>query len=328
MGLWLDFALLAVNARLYPGTREGKSWGAGHPPQENNTNIMIVAYDIGGTRIRAARVAGAEVMPLGEVPTPTTDFPAFIAAIGRFAEGAGGIALSVAGIVDPASQRLKVANIPCADGRALGPELEAALGLPVKVLNDADCFALAEAHHGAGRGHRNVFGIILGTGVGGGLVIDGRVVQGAGGFAGEWGHGPVLSGHLALPCGCGQVGCLDTIGGARGIERLHRLLGQGAASSEEIVDGWRRGDPVASATVSVWIERMAGPLAMVLNVVGASAVPAGGGLSRAVDLVAALDAAVRTRVLRPTAEALVRPAECSGEPGLIGAAAAFRDQNA
>lgn len=284
---------------------------------------MIVAYDIGGTRIRAARVAGAEVVPLGEVPTPVTDFAAFVSGIGRFAEGASGIALSVAGIVDPASQRIKVANIPCADGRALGPELAAALGLPVKVLNDADCFALAEAHHGAGRGHRNVFGIILGTGVGGGLVIDGRVVQGAGGFAGEWGHGPVLTGDLALPCGCGQVGCLDTIGGARGIERLHRLLGHGEAGSEEIVAGWRQGDAAATSTVEVWTDRMAGPLAMVLNVVGASAVPAGGGLSRAVDLIASLDRAVRARVLRPTGTALIRPAECPGEPGLIGAAAAF-----
>lgn len=287
---------------------------------------MIVAYDIGGTRIRAARVAGADVVPLGEVPTPAADFAAFIAAVGGFAAGASGIALSVAGIVDPASQRIKVANIPCADGRALGPELEAALGLPVKVLNDADCFALAEAHHGAGRGHRNVFGIILGTGVGGGLVIDGRVVQGAGGFAGEWGHGPVLAGDLALPCGCGQVGCLDTIGGARGIERLHRVLGHGAAGSEEIVDGWRRGEAAASATVAVWTERMAGPLAMVLNVVGASVVPAGGGLARAADLIAHLDRAVRARVLRPTGAALLRPAECPGEPGLIGAAAAFEGE--
>jgi len=284
---------------------------------------MIVAYDIGGTRIRAARVVGAEVTPLGEAPTPTADFAEFVEAVGRFATGATGIALSVAGVVDPATGRIKVANIPCADGRALGPDLEAALGLPVKVLNDADCFALAEAHHGAGRGHRNVFGIILGTGVGGGLVIDGRVVTGAGGFAGEWGHGPVLTGDLALPCGCGQTGCLDTIGGARGIERLHRLRGHGEAGSEAIVEGWRRGEAAASDTVSVWTERMAGPLAMVLNVVGASVVPAGGGLARAADLVAALDRAVRVRVLRPSAEPLVRPAECPGEPGLIGAAAAF-----
>lgn len=284
---------------------------------------MIVAYDIGGTRIRAARVAGADVVPLGEVATPVGDFAAFTAAVAGFAAGASGLALSVAGVVDPDSQRIKVANIACADGRALGPDLEAALGLPVKVLNDADCFALAEARHGAGRGHRSVFGIILGTGVGGGLVIDGRVVQGAGGFAGEWGHGPVLTGDLALPCGCGQSGCLDTIGGARGIERLHGLLGHGLAGSEEIVAGWRRGEAAACDTVAVWTERMAGPLAMVLNVVGASVVPAGGGLSRAADLIAHLDRAVRARVLRPTGAALLRPAECAGEPGLIGAAAAF-----
>lgn len=287
---------------------------------------MIVAYDIGGTRIRAARVAGTEVQPLGEVPTPAQDFAAFVAAVGGFASGATGLALSVAGVVDPETGRIKVANIPGADGRALGPELEAALGLPVRVLNDADCFALAEAHHGAGRGHRNVFGIILGTGVGGGLVIDGQVVTGAGGFAGEWGHGPVLTGDLALPCGCGQKGCLDTIGGARGIERLHRLNTGEDLTSEAIVAGWRAGSGPESATVALWAERLSGPLAMVLNVVGASSVPVGGGLSRAPDLIAFLDAAVRSRVLRPSAGALLRVAECPGEPGLIGAAAAFAGQ--
>jgi N-acetylglucosamine kinase len=103
-----------------------------------------------------------------------------------------GIAISIAGVVDPVSGRGTVANIPCIDGIALGPALEGRLGLPVLVLNDADCFAMAEAQAGAGRGHASVFGIILGTGVGGGLVIDGRLVSGAGGFAGEWGHGPVI----------------------------------------------------------------------------------------------------------------------------------------
>lgn len=140
---------------------------------------MILAFDIGGSRIRAAVWDGA-LRPLGEVATPLGDAAAFTAAIaGLVARGVTGIAISIAGVVDPATGVGKVANIPAIDGLALGPQLQAATGLPVLVLNDADCFALAEAGHGAGRGHRSVFGVILGSGVGGGLVIEGRVVTGA-----------------------------------------------------------------------------------------------------------------------------------------------------
>jgi N-acetylglucosamine kinase len=203
-------------------------------------------------------------------------------------------------------------------------ELSAALGLPVWVFNDADCFALAEARQGAGRGHRNVFGIILGTGVGGGLVLDGRIVTGAGGYAGEWGHGPVVNGALVpwFACGCGLSGCLDTVGGARGIERLHQHLHGEAADSVRVLERWQAGDAAAERTVEVWAEVVSGPLAMVLNVVGASVGPVGGGLANVPALIARLDAAVRARVLRVDAGPLLRVAELRVEPGLVGAALA------
>jgi N-acetylglucosamine kinase len=227
-------------------------------------------------------------------------------------------------VVDPLTGRMRVANIPCLDGRAAAADLEGVLHRPVRILNDADCFALAEATLGAGRGHRCVFGVILGTGVGGGLVMDGRIVTGAGGFAGEWGHGPVLNAARVpwFPCGCGQSGCVDTIGGARGIERLHRFLTGQSHPSQAIVAAWRAGDAAATETVAVWAELVSGPLAMVLNVTGSSVVPVGGGLSNAPDLVAVLDRATRARVLRSSDRPLLVPAELSVEPGLIGASLA------
>lgn len=164
----------------------------------------------------------------GRRPTPRDDFAAFVETlrgiIAETGEQPNGIALSIAGVVDPDTQRLICANIPCIHERTLGADLEAELGLPVLIANDADCFAMAEAGLGAGRGHRIVFGAILGTGVGGGLVADGRLVNEAGGFAGEWGHGPIIASAagdppVAIPayaCGCGQKGCVDTVGGARG----------------------------------------------------------------------------------------------------------------
>lgn len=277
---------------------------------------MILAFDIGGSRIKAAR--GGVV--LGEVATPLHNAQAFVAALHAFLRGdEAGVAISIAGVVDPDSGRITVANIPCMNGRALAAELQAALGLPVLVLNDADCFALAEVAVGAARGHRNVFALILGSGVGGGLVIDGRVVQGAGGYAGEWGHGPVIR-DPAFACGCGQVGCLDTVGSARGIERLHQHLTGEVIGSVEVIRRWRAGEP--SPAVNLWVDLVSGQLAMVLNVVGASIVPVGGGLANDRALIAALDRAVRARILRRVDQPLVVAAKAGIDAGLIGAAAA------
>ena len=287
---------------------------------------MLAVFDIGGTRIRGARsVAPGVVAHVTEAPTPTTDFAGFCAVLRGMAEGAEGVAISIAGCIDPATGAMKIANIPCLDGRMVATDLKAALALPVWIGNDADCFALAEAGSGAGRGQRTVFGVILGTGVGGGLVIDGRLVTGAGGFAGEWGHGPVQDRQPLgrevprLACGCGQVGCLDAIGSARGIERLHAHLHGRNLRAEAIVADWQAEDAEACETVAVWLEVMAGPLAMVLNVVGATVVPVGGGLGQALPLVAALDAAVAERRLWRAPHPVVVPAQLGAEPGLIGA---------
>ncbi|RYE69127.1 MAG: ROK family protein, partial [Oxalobacteraceae bacterium] len=127
---------------------------------------MITSFDIGGTAIKSAvatadgRIGGAQ-----RVPTPTHDFAAFVAAMQALIDAGGptrGVAISIAGVIDPDNGRIKCANIPCIDGRTLAADLSVAFGLPVWILNDADSFALAEARAGAGRGHRNVFGLILG----------------------------------------------------------------------------------------------------------------------------------------------------------------------
>jgi N-acetylglucosamine kinase len=260
---------------------------------------------------------------VGEVATPASNAEAFCAAIAGLVTGKEtGIAISIAGVVDPSTGIGKVANIPSIDGLALAPVVQASIGLPVLVLNDADCFALAEAMQGAGRGHRSVFGVILGSGVGGGLVRDGSVVTGAGGYAGEWGHGPVIRGDFAFRCGCGQVGCVDTVGSARGLERLHRKRTAELLGSEAIIAAWMAGEAEAGETMALWRDLVAGPLAMVVNVVGADVVPVGGGLSRAPGLVAYLDEAVRVRILRKTRGALLVPAECGADAGLLGAAMA------
>lgn len=294
---------------------------------------MIVCFDIGGSAIKSARAfAPDDIQPFARVPTPLDDFDAFVAALRQLIAEAGtasgsGIAISITGVVDPDTGRIKCANIPCIDGRELAAELGRHLGRPVLIANDADCFTLAEATTGAGRGHRVVFGAILGTGVGGGIVIDGKLLTGAGGFAGEWGHAPVAStiaGNPPIaipryPCGCGLAGCVDTIGAARGIERLHQHLHGKALSSTDIIRSWEEGDAAGDRTVDCFVDLVASPLALVLNVVGASIVPVGGGLSNSARLIERLDMAVRQRILRNAPSPIVVPGQCRIEPGLIGA---------
>jgi N-acetylglucosamine kinase len=294
---------------------------------------MIHCLDIGGSAIKAgfAPSPGA-VTALGRVPTPLDDIEAFTGAITTaLADAPGGahvpLSISITGVVDPEGGRLTCANIPCINGRALAAELGARLSRPVHVANDADCFVLAEAGAGAGRGHRIVFGAILGTGVGGGLVIDGRLIVGAGGLTGEWGHGPAAATSAGTPktaipqfaCGCGQSGCVDTIGGARGIERLHQHLHGLALPSTEIIAAWQAGEPRASRTIDCHTDLVASPLALVINITGASIVPVGGGLANASALIARIDTLVRQRILRRLESPIVVPGTCTVEPGLIGA---------
>lgn len=290
---------------------------------------VLVCFDIGGSRIKAARSPAPGVIePLGEVPTPRDDAVAFAEALRPFIGSAPAIALSITGVVAPETGRIRVANIPGLNGRPVADDLSAAFDRPVWIGNDADCFTLAEALCGAGRGHRNVFGVILGTGVGGGLAIDGRLIPGAGGYVGEWGHGPAAGTTAAgwtvprFACGCGLAGCIDTVGGARGLERLHRHLNAVEAGSRKIVEDWRSGDAAAARTIAVWSELVSGPLAMVLNTVGSRVVPVGGGLASAPDLISTLDLAVREKVLRPDSGPILKVAEAAEEPGLIGASLA------
>ncbi|WP_106745544.1 ROK family protein [Yoonia maritima] len=295
---------------------------------------MILCFDIGGTAIKIAEAYSADkVIPKGRIATPTDDFDAFVEILNDAVAAANirpdVLAFALAGVLDPETGVATMANIPCLTGRRLQQELENLLGLPVVLANDADCFALAEATVGAGRGHDVVFGLILGTGVGGGVVVNGSLINGGGGFAGEVGHGPIAQRVLddqnvtlpAFSCGCGLSGCLDSICSARGLERLHRHLhGRESADSRDVVRDWESGDPRATKTIAVWLAVLSGPLAVMENMLGAGVVAVGGGLSNSTLLITALDGEVRKKCLRRFERPLIVPAQCPVEPGLVGAA--------
>jgi N-acetylglucosamine kinase len=295
---------------------------------------MILALDIGGSFIKAAWSSEpGSLSDLGKVATPSASLDAFIDALVELVAAAPAqpeaLAISLTGVVDRDSGRLTCANIPALHQMILGPRLEEALGLPVLIANDADCFALAEAAHGAGRGRHVVFGVILGSGVGGGLVSGGRLVNSAGGFAGEWGHGaflPAVAGDPpelipAFDCGCGRMGCLNTVGGARGLETLHRHLHGLVADSREILSAWEADDPAAARTVDVYSDLVARLLALAINITGAEIAPVGGGLANSDKLLSNIDRKTKPGVLGVSDRPLVVRAQCGPDAGLIGAAA-------
>jgi len=263
-----------------------------------------------------------------KAPTPTRDLNAFLATLTDLCAPYPGVPLhiAIAGICDTQTGFVRAANIPCIGNTPLAHEIGARSGRTVLVANDADCFALAESQFGAGRGHNNVFGVILGTGVGGGLVINQKMVSGLGGLAGEWGHGPFVvgpggqtEGIPAFACGCGQTGCIDTIGGARGLERLHHWSTGKTADSHVILDAWQNGAPDVARTMDIFLHYLSSALAMTVNITGSSIIPVGGGLSSVPRLIAALDQAVRGHILAQTDRPLVVPALFTRDAGLIGA---------
>ncbi|CAI9119381.1 ROK family protein [Brytella acorum] len=290
----------------------------------------ILCADIGGSFIDSAVVHDNSVLLARQrVPTPRDDFQAFALALKTLADPHPGVALHIAlaGLQDPETGLCSAANIPCLNNRPIARLLSDLLERPVHIGNDADCFALAESHQGVGRGHDSVFGIILGTGVGGGLVIGGKPVFGKNGLTGEWGHGPfvpdIRNAHDLLPCfpcGCGQRGCVDTIGGARGIERLYRWVGgNDNRESRAILDAWRTGDSAASRAIAHFLSYVSSALALAVNITGATVIAVGGGLSNAADLIDALDIETRRRILRRTDEPLVLCSSLGNDAGLIGA---------
>lgn len=297
---------------------------------------MLLCADIGGSFIDFALVhPDGRLEQRHAVPTPIDDAKRFITALETLCAPYPSLPLhiAIAGVENPQTGHVHAANIPGILTVPLREKLSLRTQRVVRIGNDADCFALAEARFGAARGHRNVFGLILGTGIGGGLVLDGQIVPGLGGVTGELGHAPVVIAPPFLTdpdevaatvplfrCGCGQSGCLDTIAGARSLERLHLWAGGTPETSHAILRLWEEGDRQATRTLSVWMTYTSAALAHVLNVTGSTVVPVAGGLSNSDLLVQTLDRAVRDRILSPTSQPLLRRAILGKDAGILGAA--------
>jgi fructokinase len=255
---------------------------------------MRIGIDLGGskTEIAAFDAAGNELLRRRE-PTPSGDYAATLERIAHLVHDAertlgarATVGIGTPGALSPATGRLRNSNSVCLNGQPLREDLQRVLAREVRLANDANCFALSEAHNGAGAGAKSVFGVILGTGVGGGIVINGQLLDGPNAIAGEWGHNPLpwpdyrngSDERPGPPCYCGKHGCIETFLSGPGLARDHVAGGGAALDAAQIVA--RAGeDTTARAALARYEERLARALASVINVLDPEVIVLGGGLS-------------------------------------------------
>ena len=291
---------------------------------------MQIGIDIGGTKLAAIALDddGTERARLRE-PVPRS-FDGLVDAVAGMVERliagggrASGVGISIPGIITRGDGIEMIVNLPWLQGRPLRPALEARFGCPVALANDANCFTLSEATDGAAAGAEVVFGVILGTGVGGGMVVGGRVLVGVNATAGEWGHNPwPTPGADGVPCACGRFshGCVETWLNGAALTRDYAACGGGEATAQDIGARAAAGEARAADAVARYAGRLAQALGAVINVVDPDVIVLGGGLSEIAALYRLVPAAWgRYASVATPATRLVR-ARFGPESGLRGAA--------
>jgi fructokinase len=251
-----------------------------------------IGIDLGGSKIEGAAIDVSGAMRIRRRrPTPAGDYRGTISAIASIAKeierdiGAPApVGVGMPGAISPATGLVKNANSTCLNGRPLQHDLETAIGRPVRLANDANCFAMSEAADGAAMGFRTVFGVILGTGVGGGIVIDRQILVGANAIGGEWGHNPLpwpKADELPGPaCYCGRSGCIETYLSGPGMAADHRRHFGRDLNAAEIARAADGGDSACRATIERYTDRLARGLATIINLIDPDAIVLGGGLSQ------------------------------------------------
>ncbi len=289
---------------------------------------LRMGIDLGGTKIEYAVLdPDGGVLLRRRVPTPPLydDVVRTLAAAVAAAEAEAGlvtVGIGIPGVISPATGLVKNSNSLALNGHALDRDLADTLGRPVRIENDANCFALSEASDGAGAGLRTVFGVIIGTGCGGGIVVDGRLLPGPNRLGGEWGHNPlpwVTPEDLPLPrCWCGQVGCLETLVAGPGL--AVDADGPGTRDASGLPARAAAGEAVAIAALARHADRLARGLAQVVNFLDPDAVVLGGGLSNMGHLYTQLPALMGRHVFSDVFATPVLRAKHGDSSGVRGAA--------
>lgn len=300
-------------------------------PSESATHRIGV--DLGGTKIEvvALRASGGVALRRRVATPAQAGYRAIleaVAALVRGAEeelgGAASVGVGTPGAISPTTGLLKNSNTACLNGQPLTADLEALLGRGIRVANDADCLALSEASDGAGHGAASVFAVILGTGVGGGLVVRGELVRGPSGVTGEWGHNPLpwATAHErpGPVCTCGRRGCIETFLAGTALSRELTLRTGHERAAAEVAALAERGEPNAVASLDAYVERLGKALASVINVLDPEVIVLGGGLSNIDRLLADVPAVWPRYVFGGEARTRLARAAHGDSSGVLGAA--------
>ena len=295
-------------------------------------NALRIGIDLGGTKIEVVALGpdGSERLRR-RVATPQGDYAAtldavagLVAAVERELGERGTVGVGIPGSESLASELIKNANSTCLIGQPLRCDLETLLRREVRIANDANCFALSEACDGAGRGAEIVFGVILGTGVGGGIVVRGHILTGASAIAGEWGHNPLplpAADDLPLPtCYCGRAGCIETYLSGPALMRDHQLRTGDKLSPSAINSRAAAGDAACEVTMQRYEARLGRALASVINVVDPQVIVLGGGLSNLERLYRNLPACCGPHVFSDAFHTQIVPPAHGDSSGVRGAA--------
>ncbi len=311
-------------------------------PAEPKVRIGI---DLGGTKIEGVALTedGRELVrrrvatPVGDYDGTVRAVAALVAEITVETEDEAGsepsVGVAIPGTISPATGLIKNANSTCLIGHAFDEDLEAAIGRPIRMANDANCFALSEAADGAAAGLAVVFGVIVGTGTGGGVVVNGQGVTGPNAIAGEWGHNPLPWAQTDAPphgggvaeqpgpaCYCGKFGCIETFLSGPGLERDYAAAGGETKDAAAIARAAEMREPRARAAMERYEDRMARALASVINLLDPDIVVLGGGLSNIEALYESVPARWNRYVFSDETSTRLVPAHHGSASGVRGAA--------
>ena len=293
--------------------------------------MIQIGVDFGGTKIEAAALApDGQIVARLRTPTPAS-YAAALAAVRDLVERIEAqtgeratVGVGAPGSVSPRTGVMRNANAVYLNGRPFREDLSKALERPVRLANDANCLALSEAADGAAAGAHVTFAIILGTGCGGGLVVDGRLVEGGDGVAGEWGHMPLPwpepEESPGPQCWCGQKGCLETWVSGTGLRRDFKARTGRELDGPEIVAAALAGEPEAAAAFDRLVDRLGRAMAVIGNIVDPDVFVLGGGLSNVEALYERLPGVIAPRVFSDGWSARIAPARWGDSSGVRGAA--------
>ena len=252
---------------------------------------MKIGIDLGGTKIESILLRDdGEIIHRLRTATPRGEYASILQAIAEHvaqqdtvANQSCPVGMGIPGSISPTTGLLRNANTTELNGQTLQADLTKLIHKPVRIENDANCFALSEAIDGSGKGHHCVFGVIVGTGTGAGISIGQQTILGRNGVGGEWGHNPLpwpRADEIPGPsCYCGKQGCIETYLSGPGFESTYQLASGKKLTSAAIVDLAQHGDQQAQACVDTYIDRMARALASVINILDPDVIVLGGGMS-------------------------------------------------